>query len=439
MESFLFAIVSVSIVLGIMILVHEWGHFVAAKLFGVRVETFSIGFGTRLWGWKRGDTDYRVSALPFGGYVKMAGDNPLEERTGAKDEFLSKTRWQRVVIAVAGPAMNMLLTVFIFWGIFWLYGAQFPTYLKQPADVAAVPANTNSAAGVQVGDRIENINGVATPTWQGVYEEEGKLKPGAAATVVVKRAGQEQTLSLEMNAPATASILGFPAEPPLVDTVEPGSPAAKAGLQRGDLIVTLNGRPIVAFEQLVEAVRGSNGHALNLTVRRNGKEMPFEVAPLQGLTPDAQRVWLIGVAPGVDSSRERLGFFTSAREAGLKTLEVAREIGGVLGGLFSGRVSVRELQGVVGIARVSGEAAKQGPMSLLQVMAVISLNLALLNLLPIPILDGGHILMLTIEGLMQRDLSIAVKERFVQVGLVFLLGIFAFVMYSDILRLIQSH
>ncbi len=118
MQSFLFAIVSVSIVLGIMILVHEWGHFVAAKLFGVRVETFSIGFGTRLWGWKRGDTDYRVSALPFGGYVKMAGDNPLEERTGAQDEFLSKTRWQRVVIAVAGPAMNALLTFFIFWGIF---------------------------------------------------------------------------------------------------------------------------------------------------------------------------------------------------------------------------------------------------------------------------------------------------------------------------------
>ena len=134
-----------------------------------------------------------------------------------------------------------------------------------------------------------------------------------------------------------------------------------------------------------------------------------------------------------------MGFFSSAQEAGLRTMAVAKEIGGVLGGLFSGRVSVRELQGVVGIARVSGQAAKQGLTSLLEVMAVISLNLALLNLLPIPILDGGHILMLTIEGLMQRDLSIAVKERFVQVGLVFLLGIFAFVMYSDILRLIQSH
>ena len=130
MQSFLFAIVSVSIVLGIMILVHEWGHFVAAKLFGVRVETFSIGFGTRLWGWKRGDTDYRVSALPFGGYVKMAGDNPLEERTGAKDEFLSKTRWQRVVIAVAGPAMNALLTFLIFWGVVWLYGASLPGLLQ---------------------------------------------------------------------------------------------------------------------------------------------------------------------------------------------------------------------------------------------------------------------------------------------------------------------
>jgi regulator of sigma E protease len=438
MQSFLFAIVSVSIVLGIMILVHEWGHFVAAKLFGVRVETFSIGFGTRLWGWKRGDTDYRVSALPFGGYVKMAGDNPLEERTGAKDEFLSKTRWQRVVIAVAGPAMNGLLTFFIFWGIFWLYGASYPAYFKQPADVAAVSLTTGSS-GVQPGDRIEKINGIATPTWERAYEQASNLKPGASASIVVKRAGQDQSLSLVMNEPGAPPVLGFPAEPPLVDTVDPASPAGKAGLKQGDLIVAMNGKPIVAFEQLVEVVRGSNGDPLNVTVRRDGKEVPFEIKPTLGLTPDAQRVWLIGVSRGLDKMRERMGFFSSAREAGLRTLAVAQEIGGVLGGLFSGRVSVRELQGVVGIARVSGAAAKQGLMSLLEVMAVISLNLALLNLLPIPILDGGHILMLTIEGLMQRDLSVAVKERFVQVGLVFLLGIFAFVMYSDILRLIQSH
>jgi regulator of sigma E protease len=438
MQSFLFAIVSVSIVLGIMILVHEWGHFVAAKLFGVRVETFSIGFGTRLWGWKRGDTDYRVSVLPFGGYVKMAGDNPLEERTGAKDEFLSKTRWQRVVIAVAGPAMNALLTFFIFWGVAWLYGTPYPAYFKQPADVAAVSLSAASS-GVEAGDRIEKLNGVATPTWERVYEEASKAKPGAPTSVVVERAGHEETLSLVMNDAGAPPILGFPAESPLVDTVDPASPAGKAGLKQGDLIVAMNGKPIVAFEQLVEVVRGSNGNPLSVTVRRDGKEVSFEITPVLGLTPDAQRVWLIGVARGLDKLRERMGFFTAAHEAGLQTLAVTTQIGGVLGGLFSGRVSVRELQGVVGIARVSGQAAKQGLMSLLEVMAVISLNLALLNLLPIPILDGGHILMLTIEGLMQRDLSVAVKERFVQVGLVFLLGIFAFVMYSDILRLIQSH
>jgi regulator of sigma E protease len=262
MQSFLFAIVSVSIVLGIMILVHEWGHFVAAKLFGVRVETFSIGFGTRLWGWKRGDTDYRVSALPFGGYVKMAGDNPLEERTGAKDEFLSKSRWQRVVIAVAGPAMNALLTLFIFWGIFWLYGAPYPAYLKQPADVAAVSLSTGSG-GVQAGDRIEKFNGVATPTWEQAFEEASKLKPGAPASVVVERAGQQQALSLVMNEPGAPPVLGFPAEAPLVDTVDPASPAGKAGLKQGDLIVAMNGKPIVAFEQLVEVVRGSNGNTLS--------------------------------------------------------------------------------------------------------------------------------------------------------------------------------
>src|ERR1700722_10977791 len=355
MHNFLVDLVTVTIVLGIMIFVHEWGHFMAAKLCGVRVDVFSLGFGPRLFGVKRGDTDYRLSALPFGGYVKMAGDNPLEERTGAKYEFLSKTRWQRVVIAVTGPAMNGLLTFFIFWGIFWLYGASYPAYFKQPADVAAVSLNA-TGSDVQAGDRIEKINGVATPTWERAYEEASNLKPGAPVSIVVLRAGQNLTLAVPLSEPATP-ILGFPAEPPLVDTVDPASPAGKAGLKQGDLIVAMNGKPIVAFEQLVEVVRGSNGNPLNVTVRRDGKDVSFDLKPVMGLTPDAQRVWLIGVARGVDKMRERMGFFSSAHEAGLRTMAVAKEIGGVLGGLFSGRVSVRELQGVVGIARVSGQAA----------------------------------------------------------------------------------
>src|SRR5580698_10469350 len=166
-SSFFTDVIAVSIVLGVMIFVHEYGHFIAAKISGVRVEVFSLGFGRRLFGVKRGDTDYRVSALPFGGYVRMSGDNPVEERTGASYEFLSKPRWVRVLIACAGPTMNILLAFVIFWGIFWLVGRPTALEVRQPATVTAVPENVIPGA-VQVGDQIVAVNGTKTPTWEKV-------------------------------------------------------------------------------------------------------------------------------------------------------------------------------------------------------------------------------------------------------------------------------
>src|SRR5580704_9494020 len=160
------AIVSVTIVLGIVIFVHEWGHFIAAKLSGIRVDVFSFGFGPRIFGVKRGDTDYRLSALPFGGYVRMAGDNPVEERTGADYEFLSKPRWVRMIIAVAGPTMNILLAFVVFWGIFWLVGLPSENFRRQAPEVAAIPEKGSEASGIQPGDRILAINGAKTPTWE---------------------------------------------------------------------------------------------------------------------------------------------------------------------------------------------------------------------------------------------------------------------------------
>src|SRR5271156_3568922 len=179
-------VVAGAVVLGIMVLLHEWGHFVAAKLCGVRVDVFSIGFGPRIWGVKRGDTDYRLSALPLGGYVRMAGDNPIEERTGAAYEFLSRPRWQRCLIAVAGPTMNVLLTFVVFMGIFWLVGIPTPDYYRLPADVVAVPTGP-LATGVQPGDRIVQVNGVKTPTWGGVEAQAESMKPGDTLALVVVR------------------------------------------------------------------------------------------------------------------------------------------------------------------------------------------------------------------------------------------------------------
>ena len=427
------------IVLGILVLLHEWGHFIVAKWCGVRVDVFSIGFGPRLWGVKRGDTDYRISGLPLGGYVRMAGDNPVEERTGAAYEFLSRPRWQRCLIAIAGPAMNILLTFVVFMGVFWLVGIPTPSYFRQPADVVAVPHDA-SPTGVQAGDRIVQVNGVKTPAWRDVFTQAENAKPGDSLSVVVSRGGAEKALTIPVPPLATSDdLFGYPAMRAVLDEVLPGTPADKAGLQSGDVVTSIDGQPVVTWPQFVDAVHNSEGREIRFVVSRNGKDMPLAVTPARTMDPDGKMVWQVGVLPGTQDYYERESFFASARNSAGSTVNGVRQIGNVLGGLASGKVSVRDLQGVIGIARESGRAAKRGPVDLLFLGAVISLNLGLLNLLPIPILDGGHVLMLAIEGVMRRDLSIAFKERFVQVGLVFLLGLFAFVMYSDIMRIIQAH
>jgi regulator of sigma E protease len=441
LQSAVIAILSVTVVLGVMIFVHEWGHFIAAKLAGVKVEVFSFGFGPRLFGVKRGDTDYRLSALPFGGYVRMAGDNPIEERTGADYEFLSKPRWMRVLIACAGPAMNIIFGFLIFWGIFWLVGIPSEDYLRRPAQVVAVPQDNATASGVQSGDRIVNVNGVTTPTWESVFTQLKDEQPNASFNFTVSRASTQQKLTGTIPPPPATidSVLGYPLMPPVADEIAIGSPAERAGMKEGDMIVAMDGKPVVTRPQLVEGVQHSNGRSIQFTVQRDGKDVSFEITPMRAMGMDGSMVWQIGVLRKVQEKFERQSFVEAGKVATVQTTMGIKEIGMVLGGLFTGKVKIRQLTSVVGIARESGRAAKRGPVDLIWLMAVISLNLGLLNLLPIPILDGGHVLMLAIEGILRRDLSLAVKERFVQVGLVFLLGIFAFVMYSDIFKLVQSH
>ncbi len=441
MSSFLFDLLAGALVLGFMVLLHEYGHFVAAKMCGVRVDVFSVGFGPRIWGVKRGDTDYRVSALPLGGYVRMAGDNPAEERTGAPYEFLSRPRWQRFIIAIAGPAANILLTFLLFFGVIFFVGMPFAKYTRQPAVVAAVPEHYQ-ASGVQRGDRIVSVDGVGTPTWEAVYTQVAKVKPDSTLSLTVIRNGEKADLKVPVgNGRLSAeSLIGYPLLPPLLDDIQPGYPAATGGLKAGDRVVSVDGHPISSWFQLPELIRQSDGHPIHFLVQRNGKEVAAEVTPKYTMNPaNGDMTWMIGIGanPDTEEGFEREGFFAAVRDGGLETASYIRLIGDVISGLFRGRLSFRDLAGPVGIVQMSGQAAKRGPLTLIQWMAYISLNLGLLNLLPIPILDGGHVLMLGIEGTLRRDLSVAAKERFVQVGLVFLLGIFAFVMYSDILRLFQ--
>jgi len=337
--------------------------------------------------------------------------------------------------------MNILLAFVIFWGIFWLKGVPEPEYLQQSPQVAAIPQNPPVKTDLLAGDRILAVNGVKTSTWDKVFEQIAKAKPGSSALIAVARnnAEQEITVPVPLGKSDASNVLGYPAMPPIADEIAIGFPAEKAGMRPGDTITSIDGKPVVTWPQLVEVVRASEGRPINFVVRRDGQEIPLEITPTHGLGSDGESVWQIGVSPRSNDSYHRQGFVTSITDAGLATAGGMRQIFDVLAGLFTGKVSIRQLQSVVGIARESGRAAKGGPMRLIEFMAIISLNLGLLNLLPIPILDGGHVLMLAIEGAIRRDLSVTVKERFVQVGLVFLLGIFGFVMYSDILKLIQHH
>jgi regulator of sigma E protease len=434
-SDFIVMVVSVSVVLGVMILVHEWGHFVVAKAFGVRVEIFSIGFGPRLWGHKKGDTDYRLSALPLGGYVKMAGDNPLEDRKGDPDEFLSKPRWQRVVIAMAGPATNIILSIVIVSGLY-MHGSKQPAYLDRPMVLAGVLQNsTAQKSGLAAGDHIVKIDGVSNPTWDRAQLELMSTLPGHSLSLVVERDGREFSTSVPAG-PSMENIFGYPADRLIIEAVMPGTPAERSGLKAGDEILAVNGKSLASGTELPSIVDQLQGKPLNLEILRGDRKMLVVVRAQQVNAGNGVSRWQIGVLRSGELVERHLSFGAAIVESvGMNTL-MGRQVVYVVIELFRGKMSLKQLEGPLGIARESGRAARQGMTQLLSLMAMIGVNLGILNLLPIPPLDGGHILLLFIEGTIRRDLSVRVKERFVTISMVFLLLIFAIVMYNDVLRLI---
>ncbi|MBI4461663.1 MAG: RIP metalloprotease RseP [Acidobacteria bacterium] len=425
------------IVLGLMVLVHEWGHFLAAKLFGIRVDVFSIGFGPRLFGRKRGATDYRVSALPLGGYVKMAGDTPGEEH-GSPDEFLSKPRWQRAGVVLAGPLMNLLLAVLLLAALF-TYHYERPAFYEQPAVIGAVlPNSPAAAAGLEVGDRIVALDDLQNPRWRHVLVQTA-ISVGQPVRVVVERAGERLAVEIVPRAEKGERVdfAGWlPQVPPMVRGVISGSPAEQAGLEAGDVLLALNGQQLnissPESESVSDRIQKLQGVALQLTIARGGAEQTLSVQPT--LDPQEKR-WTIGVWLGPQTITEQLSPWQALRQSVAQNWETTGWIGTLLARLVTGRASLRSLEGPVGIVRRSGEAARIGLAAVVNLMVLISLSLGLLNLLPIPILDGGHLLLLAVEGSLQRDLSLVVKERMIQVGFLFLMLIFAIVMYNDIARL----
>ena len=442
-------LVGVALVLGVMILVHEWGHFVMARLFGVRVDVFSIGFGPRLFGWKRGHTDYRVSALPVGGYVRMAGqdlsevDSGNKAPTGAPDELMSKPRWQRALISFAGPAVNLVFPMLLLAVYFVGVGVPYPNYQDKPIQVTAVPANsTAAAAGLQPGDRILAIDGEKNPNWEQAEKVFSKISPGSKLPLEIERAGSRKSLEIaaeQKDIEQPEQLLGFAPVRPIMEDVVPGMPAQRAGLKEGDTIKSVDGKPIQWWGEFTERIRGSNGHPVVLTVDRKGQDVRVVVTPQPATTDRGETVYQIGVQVHQDIAYRRVSLAQGVSFASAKTWDTIEETIGVVGKLFSGKASLKQMYGPVGISRAAGQAAHKGSLAIISLMVLISVNLGILNLLPIPILDGGHILLLAIEGGMRRDLSLAFKERFVQVGLVFLLVVFAIVMYNDVVRLLPIH
>ena len=434
MHNIITTLLAVTLVLGVLILIHEFGHFITAKLFGVRVEVFSIGFGKRLFGWRKGDTDYRISALPLGGYVKMTGENPMEARTGDPAEFLSHPRWQRFIIAAAGPAMNIFLAIALLTGVF-MVRYEHPYFLDQPAVVGWVLENSAAAkAGFEAGDRIVRIGNTQSPTWEDV-EAKIMLNPGQQLNVAIQRGNQilDKIIVPDKQGPEEYGTLGgwVPQEPNIVTDLEPSMPAAKAGMKVGDEVVAVNGAAMHSMRALIHYLQQNQGKPLDVTVVRGGQEVHLNMTPVLSTNGRGEPQWRMGFVSN-PVHVDKLGFAAAVSKSVEQNKRYSVLILELVRKLAARKVSMKQIDGPIGIARASGEAARQGWMPLLALMAAISLNLGIFNLFPIPIMDGGVILLLAIESVMRRDISMRIKERIYQAAFVFLILFAVVVIYNDI-------
>jgi len=429
------------VLIGVMILIHEAGHFWAARWFDVRVETFSFGFGPRLFGFKRGETDYRFSLILFGGYVKMSGEQPGEEGAGDPRGILAKPRWQRLIIAFAGPFMNVILAIGLLAGLFMVKYEKLAT-ADDPAVIGFVMHDSAAAkAGLRAGDKITRIDGKDNPNWEDItlkeiassqrpldvtVERDGKSIPVLVTPVLEERSGM--------------GFAGWAERADIqIGSVSPGMPAEKAGLQKGDLLLSAGGQPIHSRYTLQEVIKNGEGKPVVIEYERNGVQSSVTVQP-QFTKLDGTERWVIGVGPDARMKiiTTRLSLTEALRESTRQNVKSAGLIFQFLRGIVERRMSPKSLDGPIRIAQLSGDAARNGPSAFFLLMSMVSLNLAIFNLLPIPILDGGVIMMLLVEMLLGRDLSLRVKEAVFKVGFVFLMVVVAFVLYNDITKILPA-
>jgi len=427
-----FNILSFVFVLGVMIFVHELGHFLVAKFLRIRVEVFSLGFGYRLIGFKRGDTDYRISLLPLGGYVKMAGENYDDDLTGDPGEFVAHPKMHRFAVAVAGPVMNLVLAFVLVTATFVL-GVPVAKYVRQPGVIGTVAQDSPAARmGLLPGDTIVAIDGDATPTWQEV-ELQISISPNQQLIFLIDRAGNtfQQEITTSVAEGMEIGTIGVrPFIPYVIASVEPGSPANTAGLLPGDEILDVSddARTVSGFNESAELIYDSEGLPLRFRVLRGSQVLEMDIAAVE-----MNDRWRIGTAVDVMELEQHglLGALDRSFERNYRLTQLTFD---VVGKIVTGKTSLRAMSGPIEIARFSGMAVSLGFTQLLNFMALISLQLGIFNLMPIPILDGGVIALLGIEGLLRKDLSIQLKERIFQVGFVFLILLMGIVIFNDLAK-----